>query len=96
MTGALGLMAGGLTTASFVPQVTKIWKSKSAEDVSLVMFIAFCVGVGLWLTYGIIKQDWAILLTNGVTLVLGLAILAMKLKMKSRAQQAARYQNSVG
>jgi uncharacterized protein with PQ loop repeat len=38
--------------------------------------------VGLWLTYGIIKQDWAILLTNGVTLVLGLAILVMKIKYK--------------
>ena len=82
MIGVLGLAAGGLTTASFVPQVTKIWKTKSAEDVSLAMFIAFCVGVGLWLTYGVIKKDWAILLTNGVTLVLGLAILVMKLKYK--------------
>ncbi|HUQ33155.1 MAG TPA: SemiSWEET transporter, partial [Pyrinomonadaceae bacterium] len=74
LTDGLGLLAGGLTTASFVPQVLKIYKTKSAEDVSLMMFIAFCVGVGLWLTYGIIKQDWAILLTNGVTLLLGLAI----------------------
>ena len=78
----LGLLAGGLTTASFVPQVAKIWKTKSAEDVSLTMFVAFCVGVALWLTYGIIKKDWAILLTNGVTLVLGLAILVMKIKYK--------------
>ena len=82
MTVALGLLAGGLTTVSFVPQVTKIWKTKSAEDVSLTMFVAFCVGVGLWLTYGVVKKDWAILLTNGVTLVLGLAILAMKIKYK--------------
>jgi MtN3 and saliva related transmembrane protein len=82
LTDGLGLLAGGLTTASFVPQVLKIYKTKSAEDVSLTMFIAFCVGVGLWLTYGIIKQDWAILLTNGVTLVLGLAILVMKIKYK--------------
>jgi MtN3 and saliva related transmembrane protein len=82
MTVALGLLAGGLTTVSFVPQVTKIWKTKSAEDVSLTMFVAFCVGVGLWLTYGVIKKDWAILLTNSVTLVLGLAILAMKIKYK--------------
>jgi MtN3 and saliva related transmembrane protein len=78
----LGLLAGGLTTASFVPQVTKIWKTKSAEDVSLTMFVAFCVGVALWLTYGIIKKDWAILATNGVTLILGLAILLMKIKYK--------------
>jgi MtN3 and saliva related transmembrane protein len=82
MTVGLGLLAGGLTTASFVPQVAKIWKTKSAEDVSLTMFVAFCVGVALWLTYGIIKKDWAILATNGVTLVLGLAILVMKIKYK--------------
>lgn len=82
MTVGLGLLAGGLTTVSFVPQVTKIWKTKSAEDVSLKMFVAFCVGVALWLTYGAIKGDWAILLTNGVTLALGLAILVMKIKYK--------------
>ena len=82
MTVGLGLLAGGLTTASFVPQVTKIWKTKSATDVSLKMFVAFCIGVGLWLTYGVIKKDWAILLTNGVTLLLGLAILLMKIKYK--------------
>jgi MtN3 and saliva related transmembrane protein len=82
MTVGLGLLAGGLTTASFVPQVLKIWKTKSAEDVSLLMFVAFCVGVGLWLAYGFLKKDWAIIATNGVTLVLGLAIVAMKLKYK--------------
>jgi MtN3 and saliva related transmembrane protein len=78
----LGLLAGGLTTASFVPQVLKIWKTKSAEDVSLTMFVAFCVGVVLWLVYGAMKKDWAILLTNGVTLLLGLAILLMKIKYR--------------
>ena len=82
MTVGLGLLAGGLTTASFVPQVAKIWKTKSAEDVSLLMFVAFCFGVALWLAYGVIKKDWAIILTNGVTLLLGLAILVMKIKYK--------------
>lgn len=82
LTVGLGLLAGGLTTASFVPQVMKIWKTKSAEDVSLAMFVAFCIGVSLWLAYGFIKQDWAILITNGVTLLLGLAILMMKIKYR--------------
>ena len=82
LTVGLGLLAGGLTTASFVPQVLKIWKTKSAEDVSLTMFVAFCIGVCLWLAYGFIKQDWAILVTNGVTLLLGLAILMMKIKYR--------------
>ena len=78
----LGLLAGGLTTASFVPQVRKIWKTKSAEDVSLLMFVAFCFGVTLWLVYGFIKGEVAIIATNAVTLVLGAAIVWMKLKCK--------------
>jgi MtN3 and saliva related transmembrane protein len=78
----LGLLAGGLTTASFVPQVRKIWKTKSAEDVSLLMFVAFCLGVSLWVVYGVLKREVAIILPNVVTLVLGAAVVWMKLKFK--------------
>ena len=76
----LGLAAGGLTTASLVPQVTKIWKTRTAKDVSLKMFVAFCTGVALWLVYGFLRSEAAIIITNAVTLVLGSAILLMKLK----------------
>jgi MtN3 and saliva related transmembrane protein len=75
-------LAGGLTTASFVPQVRKIWKTKSAKDVSLLMFVAFCVGVSMWIVYGFMKGEAAIIATNAVTLVLGAAIIWMKLKYK--------------
>jgi MtN3 and saliva related transmembrane protein len=78
----LGLVAGGLTTMSFVPQVRRIWKTKSAEDVSLMMFAAFCVGVTLWLIYGFIKGEVAIIVTNAATLVFSAAIVWMKLKFK--------------
>ena len=78
----LGLLAGGLTTVSFVPQVRKIWKTKKAEDVSLLMFVAFCVGVSLWIMYGFMKGEAAIIITNAVTLVLGAAIVWMKLKFR--------------
>jgi MtN3 and saliva related transmembrane protein len=82
MTMGLGLVAGGLTTLSLAPQVRKIWKTKSARDISIKMFAAFCLGVALWLTYGFIKKDWAIILTNSVTLLLGLAIIGLKIKYK--------------
>jgi MtN3 and saliva related transmembrane protein len=82
MTTALGLVAGGLTTASLVPQVLKIRRSKSAEDISLGMFVAFCAGVTLWIVFGSLKGELAIIITNGVTLVFGLLILLMKLKYK--------------
>ena len=31
----IGLIAAVLTTSAFVPQVFKIWKSKSVDDLSL-------------------------------------------------------------
>lgn len=85
----LGLAAGFLTTASFVPQALKIWRTKSARDVSLGMFVAFTLGVGLWLAYGVLKREAPIVLWNAVTLVLAFAILVMKLRY-DRASSAAR------
>ena len=80
LTTVVGLSAGLLTTVSLVPQVSKIWKTKSAKDVSRRMFIAFCLGVALWLAYGFIKGDLPMIVWNSISLVLALSILAMKLK----------------
>lgn len=80
MTALVGFAAGFLTTIAFIPQVVKIWRSKSADDVSLATFLAFTLGVGLWLLFGILQKEPPIILWNGVTLVLATAILAMKLK----------------
>jgi len=78
----LGYAAGFLTTIAFVPQVVKIWKSRSAHDVSLPTFIAFTIGVTLWLTYGFVKKEPPIILWNSATLVLASAILVMKVKFR--------------
>ena len=80
--GWIGLAAGFLTTAAFVPQVWKIWKTKSARDVSLPAFIAFSIGVALWTVFGVLKGELAITLWNSITLVLAVAILVMKVRYK--------------
>jgi MtN3 and saliva related transmembrane protein len=77
---SIGFAAGFLTTVAFVPQAVQIWKARSAKDVSLHTFIAFTAGVGLWLAYGILRQEAPIIVWNAVTLALAGAILAMKLK----------------
>ncbi|HKN87735.1 MAG TPA: SemiSWEET transporter [Nitrospiraceae bacterium] len=76
----IGLVAGTLTTIAFLPQLTMTWKSKSAKDVSLGMFLIFCSGVLLWLIYGILIDALPIILTNTATLILSGAILMLKLK----------------
>ena len=78
----IGLTAGTLTTISFLPQAIKTWKSKSAKDISLAMFLTFCLGVVLWIIYGICVKDLPVMLTNAITLLLSGSILFFKLKYK--------------
>lgn len=76
----LGLLAGTLTTIAFLPQLIQTWKTRSAKDVSLGMFLIFTTGVLLWVIYGLMIQSLPIFAANTVTLVLAGAILVLKLK----------------
>jgi MtN3 and saliva related transmembrane protein len=76
----LGIIAGILTTVSFLPQLVKIVKSKSAKDISLLMFLIFTLGILLWLLYGILTLTLAIIIANSVTIILALSILILKIK----------------
>ena len=82
LTDVLGFVAGTLTTAAFVPQVVKAWRTRSTSDISLSMFVLFNIGLVLWLAYGVIIGAWPIVLANVVTLALALTILFFKLRYK--------------
>ena len=82
LTEILGLIAGFLTTMSFIPQVVKTWRSRSARDLSLVMFLLYCVGVFLWMIYGIMIDQLPVILWNVITLILASVILFFKIKFK--------------
>jgi len=76
----MGLIAGLLTTMAFVPQVLKVWRTRSAEDLSTGMFIVFSSGIVLWLIYGILRRDVPIIASNAGTLLLVITILVLKSK----------------
>lgn len=78
----LGLAAGALTTVAFVPQVVKIWRTRSTHDISLGMFALFSTGLVLWLIYGISIGSAPIVIANTITLTLALTILYFKLRYK--------------
>jgi MtN3 and saliva related transmembrane protein len=78
----IGLMAAVLTTAAFVPQVYKTWKSKSVDSLSLTMYIVFFTGVVLWLIYGIQINSLSIIIANSVTSILALLLIIFKLIYK--------------
>jgi MtN3 and saliva related transmembrane protein len=78
----LGLSAGAFTTIAFLPQVLKTWRSRSAKDLSLGMFSFFCVGVAMWLAYGILVMDIPVIAANLLTLMLASTLLYFKLRFK--------------
>ena len=78
----LGLVAGTITSVTFLPQVVKIWQTKSAKDLSLMMLLLLMLGVVLWLIYGLVIMSAAIIYTNSMVLAMSLIMLFFKLKFK--------------
>ena len=78
----LGLAAGTITSFTFIPQVIQIWKTKSAKDINIVMLLLLIVGVSMWLSYGILIKDAAIIYTNSMVLAMSLVMLFFKFKFK--------------
>jgi MtN3 and saliva related transmembrane protein len=77
---AVGYFAASCTTLAFLPQAVKVLRDKDTKSLSLGMYVLFTVGVGLWLAYGILKDDYVITLANAVTIILSLAILVTKIR----------------
>ncbi|UVT17039.1 MAG: SemiSWEET transporter [Nitrospira sp.] len=80
LTTFIGLVAGTLTTIAFLPQLTKILKTRSTKDVSTAMFIIFSTGVLLWLIYGLLIHSIPVIIANAITLALASVILFLKVK----------------
>lgn len=84
----LGLVAAACTTLCYVPQVRKAWQTGSTGDLSFKMLAALSTGLALWLVYGILKGDWAIILANAATLALVGVLAVLKYREKQREAEA--------
>ena len=78
----IGYAAAFLTTAAFVPQVVRAWRTHSTHDFSLVLFVMLNLGIFLWLVYGVLIQDPPLIAANLVTGVLAASILYLKIRYK--------------
>ena len=75
---ALGIVAGILTTASFLPQVVRSARHRSAASFSWLWLVCFGAGVSAWLAYGLVLGDPAIIGANAVTLLAVAALIALR------------------
>lgn len=84
MISILGLLAGFLTTLSFLPQVIKSLKTKHMDDFNIWFLILMIAGLSLWTVYGFMLRQLPIIIANIATISLNLILLALKIKYQKR------------
>jgi MtN3 and saliva related transmembrane protein len=76
----IGLLAGSMTTAAWLPQVVKAFRTKSTQDFSWGWFAMFGFGVAFWLVYGVAVSAFAVILPNALTFLLVLSLFTLKVR----------------
>ena len=71
----LGIIAGVLTSVSMIPQLVKVIREKDVEDISLLMLLILISGLSLWIWYGIVKEEWPIILSNSFAVLVNISLL---------------------
>lgn len=79
-TQVLGLIAGGFVVFASLPQILKIIRTKRTGDIALPMYVALNIGTFLWIVYGFLTQQMAVLVTNIIFQIFNLTILFLKIK----------------
>ena len=75
----IGLTAAVCTTAANLPQLKKAWVTGQTDDLSLKTLLMLGSGLVLWIIYGVLQSDFVIILANGISLLILIGILYLKL-----------------
>jgi MtN3 and saliva related transmembrane protein len=65
----IGSIAAVLTMFGFVPQIVKMYRTKSVTDVSAITLFQFTIGVSLWAVYGFAIRDVVVIGANIISLI---------------------------
>lgn len=76
----LGFIGGAMITVGFIPQVWRLFKLKSAHEISLPFTLLFLLGTICWLIYGVLLGLLAVILWNSISLAIMCTMLYAKLK----------------
>ena len=89
MSTAIGLLAGLLTTGCWLPQLLRSWRTRSTSDISWVYLAVLTAGVGLWIVYGTVTADVAVVATNVATCVALLTLATFKARFEREPKASA-------
>jgi MtN3 and saliva related transmembrane protein len=75
----ISTIAATFTTACWLPQVIRVFRTRETRAISLITQIAFAFGVLCWLVFGFLIDSWPVIIANALTLVFTSAIIALKI-----------------
>jgi len=70
----IGVIASIFCAFSFLPQLIKIFKTKEVNDLSILMLIMLLLGLSCWIYYGVLHNDYIIIVSNAVSILINLLI----------------------
>lgn len=76
----IGYIAGLVIVTSWIPQVVKTYKTKSVNDLSIIMLALILSGTALWIIYGFLVKDMPIIAVNAVLIAIISSLLFLKLR----------------
>ena len=82
ITNYIGILAGICTAVSLLPQLIKIIKEKKSEDISYLMLFILLTGLGAWVYYGILREDYPIIITNSFSFIVNSLMIIFTIKYK--------------
>jgi len=84
MENIIGSVAGICTSVAMLPQLIKVLREKEVENISWGMIVVLLIGVSLWVVYGIIKEEWPIILSNAFSVLVNTTLLIYYFKYREK------------
>ena len=84
----IGLAAAAMGGISLFPQLLKVLKTKSTQDISREMILILAGSIFLWLVYGILLNNLPIIIANFFGLIQAFIILFFKIKNQLKKKEA--------
>lgn len=77
-----GYTGSFLSSITFIPQVYRVWKIRSAGDLSLAMLLIVFTSTIIWIIYGVGINSWPVILCNSIICLLAALLVYFKLTFK--------------
>ena len=90
MQDIIGYMATFFSSISFLPQVMKIWRTRSAHDISMITLVLLFSNASLWCVYGMMIEAQPIWITNTIVLGMILTMIYFKLRFRKEMETVAQ------